>query len=101
MEDTSSRAKSSASSVAADFRPLHKYLDMRFADAVVLTFGQVEDLLGHALPIQAFSEKAWWGTAVAGSALSPQATAWVQANRTATVNLSARTVMFERGPEKR
>jgi DNA-directed RNA polymerase specialized sigma24 family protein len=30
--------------------PLHKYLDDRSADAVVLTFAEIEDLAGFALP---------------------------------------------------
>lgn len=34
------------SSVKAEYRGLHKYLRDRFADTVVLTFGEIEELLG-------------------------------------------------------
>lgn len=79
-----------------DYRPLFKYLDGRFADSIVLTFAQIEDLLGHSLPGGAFSEPSWWTGAAAGQTASPQSKSWTQAHRTASVNLVARTVMFDR-----
>ena len=39
---------------------LYTYLDTRFADTVVLTFAQIEDVLGFALPAQARLQAAWW-----------------------------------------
>ena len=36
--------------VPVGYAPLHKYLDERYADTVVLTFGEIEDLLGSKLP---------------------------------------------------
>jgi len=83
--------------VTTEFQPLHVYLKGRFADNVVLTFAQIEDLLGHALPIPASAEQDWWANADASGASSTQARAWVQAHRTATPNLRARTVSFVRG----
>ena len=75
---------------------LQKYLTARYADAVVLTFGQIEDLLGFALPDKAWVEPAWWAVAAPGGAPSAQSQAWVLAKRSATPNLPAETVLFER-----
>jgi hypothetical protein len=68
--------------VPGKYQLLHKYLDERFAGTVVLTFAEVEDLIGSALPDQARSEAAWWTNALS--------------SRTATPNLLAQTVAFVR-----
>jgi hypothetical protein len=73
---------------AGEYRLLHKYLSDRYADRVVLTFAQIEDLTGFPLPEAAWHERAWWD--------GPHSASWTLANRTATVNLPARTVLFER-----
>ncbi len=65
------------------YQSLDVYLERRYADRVVLTFGQIEDLLGFPLPDLARTSGAWW-TARAG--------------RTAIPNLSAQIVAFERAP---
>jgi hypothetical protein len=53
-------------------------------------------LLGFALPESARTEPAWWtGVPVLRDVHS---NAWFVAGRTATPNLSARTVAFERLP---
>jgi hypothetical protein len=96
MDDRAARMRSAASGVPAEYRPLHKYLETRFADAVVLSFGQIEDLLGLTLPGAAYVEPAWWDNADSSGTPSAQATAWVRAQRIATANLGARTVRFER-----
>jgi hypothetical protein len=75
---------------------LQKYLTARYADAVVLTFGQIEDLLGFALPEPAWKEPAWWAAPAPGATASVQAQSWTLAKRTATPNLPAETVLFER-----
>ena len=84
------------SSVPAAYRPLHKYLAERYADIVVLTFAQIEDLLGFRLPEPASLDVTWWADNDANRRELPQSLAWTQANRIATPNLAARTVMFER-----
>ena len=81
---------------STEYRPLFKYLDERFADAVVLTFAQIEDLLGRQLPDPALHQPGWWADADASGALTVQSRCWHQAGRTATANLSARIVRFER-----
>ena len=82
--------------VSAEYRPLHKYLDGRYADTVVLRFAELEDLLGFALPDGARLQPEWWATADAGGEPSPQSRSWIHASRTAKVNLAAQTVVFER-----
>lgn len=75
---------------------LYKYLENRYADTVVLTFAQIEDLLGFTLPDQARLHREWWTdreTHVAGPNYSDS---WILASRTAVPNLLARTVVFER-----
>jgi len=74
------------------YRVLHKYLDERYANIVVLTFGQIEDLLGFALPAPARTDPGWW-TDGADAGCSD---AWRLANRTAKPNIVARHVVFER-----
>jgi hypothetical protein len=74
---------------------LHVYLRDRFANRVVLTFAEIEDLLGFHLPGAARLDAAWWDTGTNGVA-TPQSDAWILANRTATVNLPAQRVVFDR-----
>ena len=80
--------------VSAEYLALYTYLDHRYASTVVLTFEQIEALLGFALPDAARMERDWW----TGAALRTgwHSDAWTMAKRTATPNLSARTVAFER-----
>ena len=80
---------------------LEKYLKDRYADTIVLTFAQIEDLLGFALPDDARRQIAWWTGTDETGAPSDQSSSWAQANRTATPNLAARIVRFERAPLKR
>lgn len=75
---------------------LYKYLEHRYADVVVLTFAQIEDLLGFALPDLAGTEAWWTMTETKGS--PRYSDAWILADRTATPNLQAKTVVFERNP---
>lgn len=82
--------------VPREYLSLHKYLENRFADTVVLTFAQIEDLLGFALPDLARLQQEWWANADANGIPSAQARSWTQASRTATPHLLARTVLFER-----
>ena len=82
--------------VPREYLSLHKYLDERFADTVVLTFAQIEDLLGFALPDRARVQPEWWADADAHSGPSAPSRSWVLAGRTASPNLAARTVAFDR-----
>ena len=81
---------------AGEYRLLYEYLRNRFADRLVLTFGQIEDLLGFSLPGPARVQREWWGGPEPVADRSSQSDAWILAGRTASVNLSAQCVVFER-----
>ena len=76
------------------YRPLYEFLNSRFADRVVLTFAQIEDLLGFPIPPSARTEIEWWTGADWPD--SAHQRAWQLAKRTAGPNLRAMTVAFER-----
>jgi len=80
--------------VPREYLSLYTYLERRYASIVVLTFEQMEALLGFALPATACSEPDWWTQA----AMPPRqhSAAWTEAGRTATPNLVAKIVTFER-----
>src|SRR5687767_9801299 len=78
------------------YLPLYAYLEHRYASSVVLTFEQMESLLGFALPAAARQEPGWW-TSDAGHGVR-DGEAWTAAKRTAMPNLLARHVRFERVP---
>ena len=80
-------------SVPAQYVSLYEYLEHRYATMVVLTFEQIEALLGTALPEPARTEPQWWTGA---SDTTSHSSAWTQASRTAVPNLLAKTVTFER-----
>ena len=46
--------------VPAAYMPLYTYLDRRYAGTVVLTFEQIEALLGFAPPSPGFADAEWW-----------------------------------------
>lgn len=85
-----------ACSMPGKYRALHKYLDNRYANTVVLTFAQIEDLLGFTLPDSARVDPAWWANNDPNGTPPPQSRSWTLASRTATSNLLAQTVVFER-----
>ena len=89
---------SSSPSSAWEYRSLYQYLDNRFADTVVLTFVQIEALLGFTLPDVARLRPDWWATPEADAVPSSQSRSWVEASRTAKPNLRAQSVIFERLP---
>ena len=68
------------------YDPVCRYVENRYADTVVLTFAEVEDLLGFSLPDPARLEAAWWA-----DSLSVR-------RRTVAPNLAAKIVSFERTP---
>jgi hypothetical protein len=85
--------------VPGKYAPLHEYLANRYADNVVLTFAQIEDLLGAALPDTARARHEWWTSTDSVENTSSCSDAWILAGRTARPNLRARTVAFERSAE--
>ena len=82
--------------VPVEYQSLHKYLDGRYADTVVLRFAEIEDLLGFSLPSLARLREDWWANGDGDDLPSIQSRTWVRASRTAKANLTAQTVVFER-----
>jgi hypothetical protein len=82
--------------VPAAYMPLFTYLDRRYAGTVVLTFEQIESLLGFAPPSPAFADAEWWTGS--GGADNRHRAAWTAARRSAAPQLGARIVAFERLP---
>jgi hypothetical protein len=82
--------------MSGKYLSLYTYLDGRFADRVVLTFTEIEDILGFALPDTARTSADWW-TAPDTSAPQPRCSdSWILAKRTARPNLLAHNVVFDR-----
>ena len=81
---------------AGEYQSLYKYLRDRYANRVVLTFSEIEDLLGFSLPPHARLEYSWWVGALPVARRSAQSNAWTLAGRTAVVSLAAQNVVFDR-----
>ena len=75
---------------------LYKYLEDRYANRVVLTFAEIEDLLGFLLPQQARLHQEWWTDAAIDRGGTSYSDSWILARRTAVPNMAAQTVVFER-----
>ena len=86
----------SPAAITVGYGSLHQYLTNRFANVVVLTFAQIEDLLGFVLPDGARRQSEWWASADGDESPSVQSRSWTEASRTATPNLQAQNVTFER-----
>jgi hypothetical protein len=82
--------------MAGPYESLYQYLEKRYANLVVLTFGQIEDLLGFALPASARTHQEWWTNDDPPDGQHAHSRSWILASRTATPNLRAQTVAFER-----
>jgi hypothetical protein len=79
-----------------EYQMLYDYLRERFANRVVLTFAEIEDLLGFPLPDLARAQQDWWNGSDPAARRSAQSDSWTLASRTAVVNMAARSVVFER-----
>jgi len=80
--------------VQAEYLPLYTYLHARYASNVILTFGEMESMLGFALPALARMDKEWWTSPAVRTARHSEA--WTVAQRSARLNLIAGIVAFER-----
>lgn len=79
-----------------EYQALHVYLQARYAGRVVLTFSEIEDLVGFPLPPRARIDATWWSPANARAGESRHTAAWTLANRVAAANLLSKRVVFER-----
>src|SRR5437763_4117169 len=89
-------SKQEPSVMSGAYLSLYKYLENRYANTVVLTFAEIEDLLGFTLRDQARLRLEWWTNGEARLAESRYSDSWILASRTAMPNLLPRTVAFER-----
>jgi hypothetical protein len=85
--------------MADTYKGLYEYLEKRYANSVVLTFAQIEALLGFPLSDSARADREWWSNDDPHDPPQPQSGAWIRAGRTATPNLGAQTVRFERSED--
>jgi len=85
-------AKRQERAMTGKYLSLYQYLQGRYADTVVLTLSEIEDLLGFTLPEQA-RRLEWWRDRETSDCHSDS---WILASRTAVPNLLAKTVGFER-----
>ncbi|WP_396642898.1 hypothetical protein [Microbacterium sp.] len=73
------------------YTPLGDYLrDVDPAEDAVLSFAEIETLIGRPLPDQARSKLYWWQSIPR----QPQSRAWLRADRRAEADLTAQTVTF-------
>jgi hypothetical protein len=91
-----SAARVPEGSYEGEYQLLYEYLRDRYATTVVLTFAEIEDLLGFPLPESARLRLEWWHSPGTTEHPSAQADSWRLASRTATVNMVAQSVVFER-----
>jgi hypothetical protein len=89
-------ARRRARHLCVKYWPLYEYLERRFANTVVLTFGQIEDLVGFRLPERARTDPEWWADAEASPGEPGPWQAWTLTQRTAKPNLLAMNVVFHR-----
>ena len=82
--------------MSGPYLPFFEYLENRYANTVVLTFAQIEDLLGSPLPAQAHSDQKWWTDAEVDVGDPRCSDCWLLARRSAAPNLPARIVRFAR-----
>src|SRR2546429_8036763 len=89
-------SKQEPSVMSGKYLLLYKYLENRYANTVVLTFAEIEDLLGFTLPDQARLHRGWWTDREINVAGPNYSDSWILASRSAVPNLLAGTVVFER-----
>lgn len=89
-------AKPQGRVMSGKYLSLYTYLENRYANTVVLTFAEIEDLLGFTLPTLARLRQEWWTNADTNMVQPCYSDSWILASRTAKPNLLAQTVVFER-----
>ncbi len=77
----------------AEYWRLRRFLERQRADKIVLSFEELEGILGHPLPPSARKHRAWWGNWHGHS----QARAWLEAGwKVLEVDLAGEEVVFGR-----
>lgn len=80
------------------YSPLAEYLRQESSDEVRLSFADIEEIIGDALPRSAHVHRAWWGNLRAHHS-HPWATEWMEAGwECDAVSLQDQWVRFKRIP---
>lgn len=76
------------------YAPLQSYLSRRNESSVVMTYSEIESLLGRKLPPTAYGDhrRQWW----ANTETHSQALAWLRANRKTKLDMTVDRVTFIR-----
>lgn len=76
------------------YAPLQSYLSRRNESSVVMTYAEIESLLGRKLPPTAYGDhrRQWWANTESHS----QALAWLRANRKTKLDMRTDRVAFIR-----
>lgn len=96
LELDAARVTGPRSAMSGKYLSLYTYLENRYANRVVLTFAEIEDLLGFALPNVARLREDWWTSPDPDTPRPSYSDSWILASRTARPNLLALTVVFDR-----
>src|SRR3979409_240686 len=75
--------------MSGKYLSLYNYLENRYANTVVLTFAEIEDLLGFTLPDLARLNQEWWTNGDPNADPPSHRDSWILASRTAKANLLA------------
>ncbi len=76
------------------YYPLYEHLTQRVQDEITLTFNELEEILGSALPGTARTQRAWWSNRSSGGL---QAAAWMEAGyHTENLELENERVTFRK-----
>lgn len=79
------------------YAPLQNYLSSRAESSIVMTYAEIESLLGRRLPPTAYGDhrRQWW----ANTETHSQALAWLRANRKTKLDAALDRVTFVLGDE--
>lgn len=72
------------------YNPLHQFLKLNNSIRIMITFSEVEAILGFTLPKSAYKYAAWWD----GASQHTQAYSWTEAGYKANPRLNEKQVEF-------
>lgn len=76
--------------INSKYEKLYNYLKLISSNNYIMTFQEVEEVLGFSLPPSAYKYTAWWDS----SLVHTQAYAWREVGFKAQPNLADKTVQF-------
>jgi hypothetical protein len=82
--------------MATKYDPLRLHLKRATTSSIVLTFAEIERVIGAGLPPTAAKRSEWWANETSPASRHVQCQAWRDAGFNAFPNLGARIVTFRR-----